>query len=111
MPNRRRNIAMANTAGPNDAQLTAFLNVLNDSANPNYQNAAYLVQTYFCPNGLNPSVPAVGLTDYAPLPAGPIFTFQSAITALFNQLFTAYQGFEFAQQNNSVRLYSLDTTQ
>jgi hypothetical protein len=102
---------MANIPGPNDIALTNFLAALNVGTAP-----ATLVETYFCPNGVDANgkpIPTVGLTDYAHAPLGPVFSGQADITTLFTQLFKTFSGFAFTELTPSAtyRLYTLDTTQ
>src|SRR5271166_4425149 len=85
----------------NDTTLDSFLKILNDPTDPNYQDAQFLVTTYFCPDNPagNPSVPSVGLANY-----GPFFVGQNDVTALFAQIFTSFPDLEF--QTVAARLYS-----
>jgi hypothetical protein len=96
-----------NIPGPNDTALTEFLAAVNAATSP-----ATLVETYFCPNGFdaygNP-IPTVGLTAYAP--SSPSFTDQADIISLFQEIFSAFQNFAFAQIVGSSRLYSSDLSQ
>jgi hypothetical protein len=96
-----------NIPGPNDTALTEFLAAVNAATTP-----AVLVESYFCPNGVDDddnAIPTVGLTAYAP--SSPSFTGQAGIISMFQEVFSAFQNFAFTQIADSSRLYSSDQSQ
>lgn len=80
----------------NSDTLTAFLAVINDPANANYQDPDFLANHLFCQNDLTvtPRIPCVGITDH-----GPAFYLRAGVKTLFAQLFTTFGNMQWTQVN------------
>jgi hypothetical protein len=97
-------------AGPNDVLITNFLLAFNaplpQPPTPAQIAAkvATIVPVFFCTDAMGP--PSVGITSH-----GPNFVSVTAVTLLFNQLFTSFPDLTLTEQNGyTPRLYSATGT-
>ncbi|HEY3718535.1 MAG TPA: hypothetical protein VGL41_00160, partial [Roseiarcus sp.] len=68
--------------------LRLFVDVINNPANPHFQDQDFLVDTYFCADNpaVNPLIPCAGITDH-----GPTFKGRADVKSLFQRLFATFR--------------------
>ena len=79
--------------------IVAFLDVINNNLNGNYQVPNYIVTQYFSADaGGPPTSPLVAITEHG-LPQGPAFYGRQKIRKFFQRLFQAFPGVAFTPLN------------
>ena len=84
----------------NTDAIVAFLDLINNNGNANYQVPSYIVNQCFCTDagGPPPTSPLVAITEHG-LPQGPAFYGRQKIRKFFQRLFQAFPGVAFTPLN------------